>query len=145
MGIECKQMISIDMKDQYRSPEEVGINIRVAGSEDKKPLKDFLSRSEIDSLFIPSLSDPIRGMTIDERVDKKFKEGVWVIAAHEGTVVGCMAIVPSKLPLDVPPQNPNMRGDISEGVSFREWGVEKIMELRAGFSPIQKKESLLFL
>lgn len=115
--------------ERTRSIEEVGIAIREATDADLQGIADFLQRKDIDSLFTPALSDPARGITIGERVAKKQKEGVWIISVHNEKVVGCLAIVPAKLPLDVPPANPDRGMRISEGVSFKEWDVSAIREL----------------
>ena len=130
------------MKDHYRNPEEVGISFKIAEAGDLNSIKEFLSRPEIDSAFKPQLSDPVRGITVDERVDKKFKQGIWVIAIHERKTVGCMAVVPSKLSLDVPEPDPNIGLEISEGISLRKWGVERIMELSSVVTDSKIKEAL---
>lgn len=115
--------------DRFKSLEEVGISIRAASVEDVPRIEEFLSRPDIDSLFTPALSDPARGISIHDRVEKKFKNGVWMIAVHDNKVVGCMAVVPSNLSTEVPQTNPEKGVHISQGVSFGDWGVEKIMEL----------------
>ena len=89
-----------------RTPEEAGIAFKEAEASDLNSIERFLSRPEIDKLFDPLLSDPVRGISMRERVEKKFKQGVWMIAQYGGEVVGCMAVVPSSLPLDVPGPNP---------------------------------------
>lgn len=116
-------------KDKMRSPEEAGIEIRQALEGDVPAIEEFLSRSDIDSLFVPALSDPARGITIKERAEKKFREGAWVVSIHEGRVVGCMALVNSKLTNDVPSARPEKGIAISEGISFSGWGAEKLIEL----------------
>jgi GNAT superfamily N-acetyltransferase len=116
-------------KDRMRSPEEAGIEIRQAVEGDVVPIEAFLSRPEIDSLFVPALSGPARGITIRERAEKKFREGAWIISAHEGKVVGCMALVNSKLTNDVPPAYPEKGMPLSEGVSLADWKVDKLIEL----------------
>jgi|SRR3989344_7180538 len=130
------------MKDQANSPESVGITIREANEDDLRPLEDFLVRSDIDSLFSPPLSDPVRGITIHERVQRKFNEGVWVIASREGKVVGCMAVVPSKLSTNVPQSDPEHGIQVSDGISFSGWEVDRIMELSTVVTDPQTKATL---
>lgn len=130
------------MKDQSNSPEAVGISIKEAESSDLPILEEFLARPDIDGLFSPSLSDPVRGITIRDRVQKKFHEGVWVVAVHEGKVVGCMAVVPSRLSIDVPVPDPDRGIKASEGVSFSGWQADKIMELSTVVTDPKIKEAL---
>ena len=115
--------------EQLKTPEQVGIEIRRAVPADLPGIEEFLSRPDIDSLFVPALSDPARGITIADRVQKKFNQGTWIVSSHEGKIVGCMAIVPSSLPQEVPLPNPDGGMPISEGVSFSDWGPDTIMEL----------------
>ena len=112
---------------KFKSPEEVGIAIKKASLEDKQGIEDFLSRRDIDSLFIPLLSDPVRGMTIKERVAKKIQDGVWFIAVKDKKVVGCMAVVPAKLTKEVQPCKKEYY--ISEGISLEGWTKNRIWEL----------------
>lgn len=116
-------------KERMRSPEEAGIEIRQAVESDVPHIEAFLSRPDIDSLFTPALSDPARGITIKERAERKFREGAWIISMHEGKVVGCMALVNSKLTNEVPPAHPEQRAPLSEGISLSGWGAEKLIEL----------------
>lgn len=112
-----------------QTPEMVGINFRVAKITDLDLLRDFLSKKEIDGLFTPRLSDPVRGITISDRVKKKFDTGAWVIAERGGMVVGSMAIVPTNLSKDVPSSEPEKGIKVSEGIPLDGWDVEKIVEL----------------
>ena len=105
--------------------ENISITIREASQNDLSLIEAFLSRPEIDTLFTPPLSDPVRGMTIQERVKRKFTTGVWIIAVYENQVVGVVAIVPSKLRPEI--KAPVSSRAISLGVSFRDWNAEKIM------------------
>jgi N-acetylglutamate synthase-like GNAT family acetyltransferase len=123
------KMIESNKMEQSKSPEDMGISFREAKVGDLPLIEEFLSREEIDRLFEPKLSDPVRGITIKDRVQKKFKKGVWVIALREGKVVGCMAVVPTNLPIEVPPANPKEGIKMSEGISIKDWNVEKVMEL----------------
>ena len=115
--------------DTYRSLEEAGIDIREATEADLASLEAFLSRPDIDSLFTPALSNPVRGISIADRVKRKFTQGVWMVSVHHGSVVGCMAVVPSSLPLEVPSPDPEKNIKVSEGVSFASWNVDHIKEL----------------
>ena len=112
---------------KFKSPEEVAIAIREAGLEDVKAIEDFLSRPEIDSLFVPPLSSSARGMSITERVERKMNSGKWVVAVRDEIVVGCMAIVPAKLTKEVQP--PKKEGYISKGISLDGWKKDQIWEL----------------
>lgn len=125
-----------------KTPEEAGIAFKEAEASDLNSIERFLSRPEIDSLFVTFLSDPARGISMRERVEKKFKQGVWMIAQYGGEVVGCMAVVPSSLPLDVPGPNPAEGINLSEGVSLRGWEVERIMELSTVVTDKSLKEKL---
>lgn len=107
----------------------MNIVVREAVFADLPLIETFLSKPEIDALFTPPLSDPARGISIEERVKRKFENGVWIIAVYEGNVIGTMAIVPAKLTRDVPPPVPGIPNAISLGVSFEDWGAAKIMEL----------------
>lgn len=118
-----------NMNKEPKSLEAVGITIREATEADLPLVEEFLSRPDIDSLFTPPLSDPARGITIAERVQKKFKEGVWILSVHNEKVVGCLAVVPTKLQMEVPPPQPEKGIHISEGISFAEWGTKTLREL----------------
>ena len=113
--------------DTYRTPEEAQVSFRIATHEDLGKIENFLGRPEISLLFTPRLDDPIRKITIEERVQKKFRTGIWVIANHNNMVVGCMAVIPDDIPAEVP--KPSLGLEISEGISIAKWQVEKIMEL----------------
>lgn len=113
--------------EKYKSLEDAAISIRTAELADVPGIKNFLKRPEIDSLFVPPLSDKARGMTIEERVEKKIREGIWVIATKDKKIVGCMAVVPAKLTREVP--SPKKEGLISKGVSIEDWKKNKIWEL----------------
>lgn len=115
--------------NKMKTPEEAGIEIRIASEADLPGVEAFLSRTDIDALFTPPLSDPARGISIADRVSKKFAEGVWIVSVHQDKVVGCMAVVPTKIPVDVPPPDTSIEGGVSEGVSFAEWPVESLKEL----------------
>ena len=112
---------------RYKSPEEVGITFKEATLEDITNIVDFLGRQDIDSLFVPSLSDPVRGMTIRERVERKISNGKWIIAIQEKKVIGCMAIVPARVTKEV--QLPKKEGYISKGISFDGWNKNIVWEL----------------
>lgn len=113
--------------EKYKSPEEAAITFREAELGDAILIENFLERPDIDSLFVPALSDPARNMTIKERVEGKIKTGKWIIAIQKDKVVGCMAIVPAKLTKEI--KSPEKEGFISEGVSIQEWGKDEIWEL----------------
>jgi hypothetical protein len=115
--------------ERQKSIEEVGIRIREASAEDLPLIEEFLSRTDMDSLFTPALSDAARGITITERVQKKSREGVWITSVHNEKVVGCLAIVPAKFPTEPMPADPEHGINISEGVSFADWKIRKLMEL----------------
>lgn len=123
-----QQPMSIE-PHRTRSLEEVGISIRQAIESDLPGVQRFLTRPDIDSLFTPALSDPARGITIADRVQSKFNVGVWIVSAHEGEIVGCMAVVPSKLPIEVPQRDETSGIKVSEGISFAGWGASKLFEL----------------
>ncbi len=120
---------------KLRTPEMAGINFKTATEEDLKGLSEFLSRDDIDSLFTPRLSDPVRGVSIEERVKKKFESGNWVIAKRGDSVVGCMAIVPTSLSKEVPSSEL-----ISEGISLNDWKVSEIKELSTVVTDPKLKE-----
>ena len=113
--------------------DSLKITAKIAQVSDFEALMIFLQREDIDTLFTPVLSDPTRGITIPQRVEIKFKTGHWIIAtAHEekvNRVVGCLAIVPSKLEIDVPPTMPSENRPISEGISLNGWDVSEIREI----------------
>ncbi len=111
----------------YKSPEEIGISFREAFLEDVQSIENFLARKEIDSLFVPLLSDPVRGMTIKERVERKMDNGKWFIAVQGKKVVGCMAVVPAKVTKEV--QSPKKEEYISKGVALSGWNKNRIWEL----------------
>jgi hypothetical protein len=113
--------------ENYKSPEQFNIAIREARPEDLEGIENFLQRSDIDSLFVPALSDPARGMTIRERVEGKFKNGKWVVAMLGEKVIGCMAIVPAKLTREISPFSKEK--PISMGLSVKEWRKNNFWEL----------------
>lgn len=113
--------------DTYRTPEEAHVSSGIATHEDLGKIENFLGRPEISSLFTPHLDDPVRKITIKERVQKKYRDGIWVIANHNNMVIGCMAVVPCNIPVEVP--KPDLELKISEGISIARWQVKKIMEL----------------
>ena len=113
--------------EKYKTPEEVGITFQEATLENVEDIENFLGKPEIDSLFVPLLSDPVRGMTIRERVENKIKSGKWIIAFQRKKVVGCMAVVPAKVTKEVQPKK--REGFISKGISLDGWKKNKIWEL----------------
>lgn len=70
------------------------IQYGVANEGDLLSLTTFLEEPVIDNAFIKPLSQ--RPTSIKERVNKKFKEGCWILARHEGKIIGCLALIPSK-------------------------------------------------
>ncbi|RJP43653.1 hypothetical protein C4587_02855 [Candidatus Parcubacteria bacterium] len=113
--------------EKFKSPEEARISIREALSADSSLIERFLGRRDIDSLFVPPLSDPVRGTSIRERVEKKFRSGTWTVAIHDGKLIGCMAIIPAKLAREV--EFSKAEKGISEGVSLKDWSKSEIWEL----------------
>lgn len=113
--------------------DDLRITAKIVQESDLGPLMDFLQREDIDMAFKPALSDPARGITIPQRVEKKFKSGHWIIAtAHDGKVSrvsGCLAIVPSKLDIEVPPAIPSEGRPISAGISLRGWDISEFREI----------------
>jgi RimJ/RimL family protein N-acetyltransferase len=61
--------------------------IRVANTEDQSGLVGFLSRPEIDNMFVAPLSQ--RAVTIPERVKSKFGTGFWLVMESQGDIIGC--------------------------------------------------------
>ncbi|OGK29867.1 hypothetical protein A3D08_00805 [Candidatus Roizmanbacteria bacterium RIFCSPHIGHO2_02_FULL_43_11] len=115
------------MTMQDENPTTVPVEARTANLTDLENLRHFLSREDIDGAFQPALSDLVRGVSIQERVQLKFQNGAWIIAESNGNIVGCLAIVPASIPLEVPPAAQD--GTVSLGVSLTRWQVEKLMEL----------------
>ena len=113
--------------EEFKSPEQVSITTRAAILEDLPILGKFLERPEIDSLFVPPLSDPTSGITIKDRVGKKMEHGMWIIALREGKVVGCMAVVPAKMEKE--PHAPKEAKHISLGIFLEGWDKAKLWEL----------------
>lgn len=65
--------------------EKVKVALAVKG--DISRLVAFLSNPEIDQSFVYPLSR--RKVPIEERVQAMFPNGFWLIASHEGRIVGC--------------------------------------------------------
>lgn len=63
------------------------VKLELATKDDLSRIIDFLSTPEIDHSFVSPLSK--RGISIEGRVRKKFEDGFWLIALHNGEVVGC--------------------------------------------------------
>lgn len=61
--------------------------VRLATENDLPGLITFLKTPVIDNSFVYPLSQ--RTTSIEERVHTKFTRGFWVIAVHEGEIVGC--------------------------------------------------------
>ena len=54
---------------------------------DLQDLVNFLQKPEIDQAFVRPLSQ--RDVSIDARVHTTFQKGFWLLAKHEGRIVGC--------------------------------------------------------
>lgn len=122
--------MSPDKIRRLHTPEELGFTFQLANKSDLSKIEDFLSRKDIDALFIPPLSDTTRGISIKERVINKFNIGFWIVSLDlNQKVVGSMAVVPTQIS-EKPIKVDKKTGiDISLGISISEWDVEKIMEL----------------
>lgn len=115
---------------RVRQPEEVGISFKIAERQDLSKIEGFLEQPQIDNLFTPPLSDPIRGISISQRVQTKYETGFWAISeTPDGQIVGCMAVVPAKISTEPIEINLENGIEISSGVSLSGWKVKRIMEL----------------
>ncbi len=126
--------------------EGMRISAAIAQQTDLPLLMDFLQRPEIDNLFTPALSDPVRKISIPERVEKKFKSGHWIAATtidhQKRRVVGCLAIVPSRLEYEVPSLDSEHGRYISEGISLVRWGIKEVREISTIVTdPILRKQA----
>lgn len=113
-----------------RKPEELGITFKIAEQQDLPKIENFLGKPQIDNLFTPPLSDPTRGISINQRVRTKYKTGFWAISkTPDNQIVGCMAVVPAKVSIEPIKIDLEKYIKISSGISLSEWNVQKIMEL----------------
>ena len=70
---------------------ENDIIYKVAEQDDLYKLVKFLSSPEIDLSFVRPLSQ--RNLSIEERVQKKYKNGLWLLAIDTSTIAGCLALI----------------------------------------------------
>lgn len=126
-----------------RKPEELGITFKIAQQQDLSKIKIFLEQPLIDNLFTPPLSDPTRGISIDQRVQLKYETGFWAISeSANGKIVGCMAVVPTKVGVEPIQTDPEKDIKISSGISLSNWSVQKIMELSTVATNPETKSTL---
>ena len=70
---------------------ENNIIYRLAEKDDLYQLIRFLSLPEIDLSFVKPLSQ--RTLSIEERVQKKYEHGLWLLAMDTSTIAGCLALI----------------------------------------------------
>lgn len=68
------------------------IKEKIAESNDLNKIINFLTKPEIDNMFVYPLSS--RWLSINERVVNKFNEWTWVILLDCLNVIWCRAIIP---------------------------------------------------
>ncbi|MBP6884917.1 MAG: hypothetical protein KBC17_03825 [Candidatus Pacebacteria bacterium] len=123
-----------------RQAIQIGVTYKIAAEIDLSRIESFLSQKKIDSLFTPPLSHPTRGITIADRVLKKFNTGVWIIAELHQKVIGTLAVVPTHLPKHPPRKKPHKDIHISYGVSFTQ--QFSAMELSTIVTDPKKRERI---
>lgn len=124
-----------------RSPEELDITFCMAKTEDLDSLEKFLASNEIDSLFTPPLSDPTRGITIHDRVQKKFESGVWILSKDsQNNIIGCMAVVPTTVNKDI--VNNLNKSDVSLSINLSGWNPKNTVELSTVATKPDLKETM---
>ena len=108
------------------------VQVRKASNEDLEKIVEFLSKPVIDNMFLKPLSE--RDISIRERVQKKYEQGIWLLLEENIDVIGCRAIIYDKnketATLSTFAVHPNHKGKGYGSILY-----EKSLEVAKEYSP----------